>query len=125
MERELSHGWGQWVAALSIFAALEILPPEKIRSPTGGITSKQVKTPWDLALYTKTGIDYLRRNDHSVEGVELLWQTAEPLAEYVDHPRTQPKKTTSEQLWILIDAIRDESIELTDFATEKPHRNDN
>ena len=118
MERNLPSGWDLWMMVLEKYSAQEILPPNHLRELITALTTNEILTPWELALYTKEGMLNLLNYDPSLEGIELLWQTAKSWADYIDPPRTTPKITSEKEVWELINSIKAKTIDETKLSTQ-------
>ena len=118
MERNLPDGWDLWMMVLARYSAQEILSPNHLRDLITGLTKNEISTPWELALYTKVGMLNLLNHDPSLEGIELLWQTAKSWADYIDPPRTTPKITSEKEVWELINSIKAKTIDETKLSTQ-------
>ena len=122
LELELPDGWNLWLLCLTKFAVTGLAPLPEIRAITNCLADKQIITPRELAVITKTGINYIRSQDPSLEGVEIIWQSAKSRIDYIDQPRTTPPIAFADQVLVLISSIKAETIELSRIPTGNNNR---
>ena len=122
LEQELPEGWYLWLLRREKFAVTDLIPMDKIRAITNGLADIQILTPWELALNTKTGINYIRSQDPSLEGIEIIWRSAKSWIDYIDTPRTTPLITSADQVLELISSIKAERIYLSQVSIENNRR---